>query len=187
MKSIIKILILSVMTNTLNAQIPVKWAQHTVKDTIDVPINEYWDLFFLLNLEDVASAGEYKDLPIIVKTTPVVDTFSEVGHSRRVHFNTGETVLESIIAYEEPAGFAYELSEIEIDLKKVANRARGRFTHIDVGNGRTEVTWTYGFDQKNFIFKRLINRYIKTTHRLWMKDTLAEIKKLTEQEYKKTE
>ncbi len=187
MKSIFEVLIVTVITTTgLKAQIPGNWAQHTVRDTIDIPVDMYWNLSFDLNLEEIGSVGDYKDLPRIVKTEPVKGNFSNVGDSRRVYFNTDQTLLESIIEWRKPKSFAYELTELEINLKKVANRARGHFRHCALPDGRTEVIWTYGFDQKNFIFKWLIKRYIKTTHQFWMKDTLAEMKRQTEYMYKKT-
>jgi hypothetical protein len=186
MKRAIQFLIIMAMTATsVNGQIPKNWAQYTVEDTVNVPINLYWDLSFKLNLEEIGSVGNYKDLPKIVKTTPVNGNFSKVGDSRRVHFNTGQTLLESIIEWQNPGSFTYELTELEIDLKRAANRARGNFKHYPLPNGKTRVVWTYGFDQKNFIFKWLINRYIKSTHRFWMRDTLAEMKRQTEEMYKK--
>lgn len=185
MKPLIKILIIIPMaTSAARGQIPQKWAQHTVEDTVNVPIEIYWDLSFKLNLEDIASVGNYKDLPKIVKTTPVNGNFSKAGDSRRVHFNTGQTLLESVIDWQNPGSFAYELTDLEIDLKRVANRARGHFRHYPLPDGMTRVVWTYGFDQKNFIFKWFIKRYIQTTHRFWMNDTLAEMKRQTEEMYK---
>lgn len=93
------------VTTTVKGQIPKKWAQYTVEDTVNVPIDIYWDLSFKLNLEEIGSVGNYKDLPKIVKTTPLNGNFSKVGDSRRVHFNTGQTLLESIIEWQHPASF----------------------------------------------------------------------------------
>jgi hypothetical protein len=186
MKSLISILMITTMAiTTSRGQIPKYWAQHTIEDTINVPLETYWELSFKLNLEEIGSVGDYKDLPKIVKTSPVQGTFVKVGDSRRVHFNTGQTLLESIIEWEKPTSFAYQLTELEIDLKKVASQARGHFRHEVLPGGRTRVIWTYGFDQKNFVYKWFINRYIKTTHRFWMKDTLAEMKRQSEAMYKK--
>jgi hypothetical protein len=197
MKSLVKILIgvmmsaksmgctSSVTSDTTSAtgQIPSDWAQHTVEDTVNVPLEVYWGLSFKLNLEEIGSVGNYEDLPKITKTTPVVGNFAKLGDSRRVHFNTGQTLLETIIDYQNPGSFAYELSELEIDLKRAAKRARGHFQHFALPNGQTRVVWTYGFDSKNFVFRWFINRYIKKTHQFWMKDTLAEMKRQTEAMY----
>ena len=184
MKSLFIILTFLLMAiSTITAQIPQNWAQHTVEDTINVPAEIYWDLFLKLDLEEIGSVGDYKDLPTIVKTTPVQGDFSKVGDSRRVHFNTNQTVLESIIEWEKPGSFAYELTEVELDLRKVAYKARGHFRYYPLPDGKTRVVWTYGFDQKNFLFKYFINRYIKSTHRFWMQDTLAAMKQETEKMY----
>lgn len=163
--------------------IPTNWAQHTVEDTINIPIEIYWELSFKLNLEEIGSVGNYNDLPKIIRTTPVNGNFSKVGDSRRVHFNTGQTLLESIVLWQKPDRFAYELTELEIGLKRVARRARGYFRHYPLPDGRTRIVWTYGFDQKNALLKWFINRYIKTTHQFWMQDTLAEMKRQTEKMY----
>jgi len=182
MKNTIKILIVLTMAviTTTKGQIPEKWAQYTVEDTVNVPLEIYWELSFKLNLEEIGSVGNYKNLPKIKKTTPVNGNFSKVGDSRRVHFDSGETLLESIILWENPGNFAYELTELEIDLKRVARRARGHFKHFALEEGKTRVVWTYGFDHKNLILKWFINNYIQTTHRFWMRDTLAEMKRQTE-------
>ncbi|MGB4772856.1 MAG: hypothetical protein WBP58_15430 [Chitinophagaceae bacterium] len=88
--------------------------------------------------------------------------------------------MESIIEWDQPRSFSYELTEVEIELKRAAKKARGNFQYFPLPDGRTRVVWTYGFDQKNFILKWLINRYITTTHRFWMKDTLSETKRRAE-------
>lgn len=182
MKWAITLSIIAAMTTkaAIQAQIPDNWAQHTVEDTVNVPIDTYWPLSFQLNLEEIGSVGDYKDLPKIVRTTPVKGDFAHVGDSRRVHFDTGQTLLETIIDRQKPGSFAYELTELEIDLKRVASRARGHFRHYALPDGRTRVVWTYGFDQKNFMFKWFIKRYIKSTHRFWMQDTLTEMKRQVE-------
>lgn len=112
MKNTIKILIVLTMAviTTTKGQIPEKWAQYTVEDTVNVPLEIYWELSFKLNLEEIGSVGNYKNLPKIKKTTPVNGNFSKVGDSRRVHFDSGETLLESIILWENPGNFAYELT-----------------------------------------------------------------------------
>ena len=178
-------IVLTTMTVTASAHIPAHWAQYTVEETIDIPLEEYWELFFEIPLEDIASVGDYKDLPQIVKTTPVVGDFRVAGDSRRVHFDTGETVLESIIEAKAHSSFAYELTKVEIELKRAARRARGHFRYETLPDGTTKVTWTYGFEQKNFFFKWFINRYIQSTHRHWMKDTLGELKRLAEAKSRK--
>ncbi|MGB4772855.1 MAG: hypothetical protein WBP58_15425 [Chitinophagaceae bacterium] len=69
-KTKILIIMMSAAALKTNGQIPAHWAQYTVEDTVNIPADEFWDAFFKLNLEDVASVGNYKDLPKIVKTTP---------------------------------------------------------------------------------------------------------------------
>lgn len=172
------------METTSNSQIPSNWAQYTVVDTINIPIERYWTFSFLLNLEDIASNSKYKDLPKIVKTSPETGNFTKEGDSRRVHFHTGETLLESIILMKQPSEFAYELTEIELALKRAAKRARGYFRYSALPNGRTRVEWTYGFEQKNFFVKMFLHRYIKKTHSSWMRDTLGEMKRQSENMYK---
>lgn len=82
-----------------------------------------------------------------------------------------------MILMKAPREFDDELTEIELALKRAAKRARGYFRYSALPDGKTKVEWTYGFEQKNFIFKWFLNRYINTTHRFWMKDTLNEMKR----------
>jgi hypothetical protein len=185
MKSLITTLILFQMATTLSiGQIPEKWAQYTLEDTIDVPIEKYWELFFHLNLEEIGSVGDYEDLPKIAKTTPIQGDFSKLGDSRRVIFDNGQSVLETIILFDQPNNFGYELTEVKIDLRKVAKLARGHFKYEKLSKEKTKISWTYGFEQKNFLFKWVINSYIKRTHRFWMKDTLTEMKRQIVEMYK---
>ena len=87
------------MATTVSAEIPTTWAQHTVEDTINVPLEKYWAYSLALNLEEIGSVGDYEELPKIVKTSPETGDFSAVGHSRRVHFDTEQTLLESILVW----------------------------------------------------------------------------------------
>ena len=179
MKSMFITLMFLLMTRTIAfAQIPDAWIQYSVADTVDLSAEAYWAGFFSLALEDVGSVGDYKRLPQIVKTTPVVGDFSEVGHARRVHFDTEQTVLESIIAYEPGQYFAYELTEIELPLRVLAHRARGQWQYFPLEDGRTRIVWTYAFEQKNIFAGVLIRQYIRSTHRYWMRDTLTEMSRL---------
>jgi len=182
MKSFVLPLLLVSMTSTVaSAQIPAHWAQHTVEDTVNLSAEAFWERFFQISLEDVGSVGDYKQLPQIVKTTPVVGDFSAVGHARRVHFDTDETVLESIIGMEQATSFSYELTEVELGLRRFAHRARGHWQYVPLADGRTRIVWTYGFDQKNGLTKMLLRQYIRSTHRHWMQDTLTEMIKITEE------
>ncbi|MCG7751722.1 SRPBCC family protein [Flavihumibacter cheonanensis] len=174
----------TMISTQIAAQIPEKWIKHSVEDTINIPIEMYWDLSFKLNLEEIGSTGNYENLPKIIKTIPVKGAFTTVGESRRVIFDNGKTLLESILEWQKPGRFTYELTELEIDLKRVARRARGNFSHFQLPDNKTRIVWTYGFDQKNLIFKWLIKRYIKRTHQFWMRDTLAEMKRQAEAMYK---
>ncbi|HAA17345.1 MAG TPA: hypothetical protein DCP28_00695, partial [Cytophagales bacterium] len=163
------------MANLASAQIPAQWAQYTVEDTVALSAAEFWERFFQINLEDVGSVGDYKNLPRIIKTTPVRGDFSAEGHARRVHFDTDETLLESIIESQPATLFAYELTEIELGLRRFAHRARGQWQYFPLADGRTRIVWTYGFDQKNALTKLLLRQYIRSTHRHWMQDTLSEM------------
>ncbi len=183
MKTWIPILTLIFVMNNVAAQIPQQWARNTVIDTVNVPVKDFWPIFHNLNLEEVAAKERYKRLPKIVKTTPVEGDFSAAGHSRRVHFDNDKTLLESILVYDDPNDFVYELTEVEIALKRFAKRARGWFNFTATPGGKTRIEWTYGFDQQSFLAKWIIKAYIKSTHRHFMNDAMQEIKQQSEAAY----
>ncbi|MEO0896595.1 MAG: hypothetical protein AAFY71_09370 [Bacteroidota bacterium] len=162
------------------AQIPEKWVQHTVSNILDISVEQYWEFREQVNLESIANNAKYQDLPKIEKTTAVKGDFKKAGDSRRVHFASGETLLETILVSDGEKVFAYELTEVELPLKRAAHRARGMFELEPLENGQTKITWTYGFDQKNFLTKSILKRYVKRTHQHWMTDTLAETKRQME-------
>lgn len=174
--------------NNANAQvIPDNWTKHTVVDTINVPVARFQQLSNQIGIQEIGNSDKYKDLPKIERTVPIQGDFTSVGDSRRAYFNTGATVLETVIVATPVANevyeFAYELTEIKLPLKKAAKKARGHFICTALSDGRTKIVWTYGFLQKNFITKMLLKRYIKRTHRFWMHDTLAEMNSIIEKKY----
>ncbi len=172
--------LLFLFTLCTNAQIPEKWTTHKVERTVKMPIETVWKIFHTIELQDVGSKRTYKRLPKIVRTEPLEGNFTQKGHSRRVIFDNGKTILESIVKMEEPHDFVYELTDIEIRLKMVARKARGWFHFEEVDKGITKIEWTYGFDHKNFMAKWFIQSYIKSTHHYFMDDAISEIKTIVE-------
>jgi hypothetical protein len=183
-KTFISTFLLIMMTTKTTAQIPAHWAQITLSDTLELPAAEFFPIFFQFKLEDIARVRPYKGMPAIVSTSPVQGDFAtgQPGASRRVHFDNGKNVLETILEMQVGT-FLYELTEVEIAMKAVAHRARGRFVCTALLDGRSQLVWTYGFEQKNFLAKWAIQRYVHRTHQHWMRDTLGAIKRLSEKQY----
>lgn len=183
MTNLVVLMVFTFAVVAAHAQIPERWSQHKVTIKVNVPIGKFWPIFRGLALEEVGSKGKYKRLPKIVSTTPVSGDFTKAGHSRTVNFDNGKSVLETIVKNEAPYSFVYELTEIEIALKSIAHKARGWFQFTPNTDGSTQIEWTYGFYQKNVFAKWVIKAYIRGTHRHWMSDSIAEIKRLSEEIY----
>ncbi len=176
------ILSLVLLPTTDTGQPNKNWAQHTVKEVINVPIEDIWQLAQTLSLEEMVVKG-YDDLPKITHTKMMQGDWTNAGDYRIVYFSTGDTAIETLIQYSSPTSFAYQITNFTLPLKRVAKKAQGIFTYTDIGSGKTAVEWTYYFEQKNFIAKMLINRYIKKTHRYWMKDIISLTKEKIELKY----
>ncbi len=179
MRNLLRI-VLFLVTVCTHAQIPEKWTSYTVERTVNRPIATVWEIFHSIELQDVGSKREYKRLPKIIRTAPVEGDFTKEGHSRKVVFDNDKTLLESIVKMQEPHDFVYELTDIEIQLKMVARKARGWFHFEEIDPNTTKIEWKYGFDHKNFIAKWFIQGYIKSTHQYFMDDAISEIKTIVE-------
>jgi hypothetical protein len=162
---------------------PSRWVSVTVYDTIHAPIRAVWDGEGHLGLQQTNGGRRYKDLPVIVKTDNRRGSFSQAGDFRIVYFSSGDTVVETILYKRAPDTFAYELTKALLPMKRVATRARGVFVFTALNDSVTVKKWTYSFEQKNFIGKLLIQRYISRTHRAWMQDMMSSSKREVEKEY----
>jgi len=161
-----------------------KWVKVIVSDTMNVPIQKVWELSGTVNLEEVAGDRKYDNLPKLERTKNIAGDFSKEGDSRIVYFSTGDTLVETIIAKKAPYIFGYEITKASLPMKRAVHNARGVFEYAALNSTTTITKWTYLFNQKNFIMKFFIKRYINNTHKAWMQDMLKTTKNHVEKAYK---
>ena len=65
------------------------------------------------------------------------------------------------ITYDDPNDFVDEPTEVEIALKWFAKRVRGWRNFTPTPDGKTRIEWTYGFNQKSFLAKWVLNAILK--------------------------
>src|SRR6267154_2573706 len=86
---------------------PKKWVQVILIDTTNVPLSKFNEYIGKVSLEKAAGGRKYDNIPTIERTRNVVGDFTMVGHSRIVYFSSGDTLVETIIAKNEPFIFGY--------------------------------------------------------------------------------
>jgi hypothetical protein len=150
-----------------------EWTKVVVADTENVPLQIRADLVGKVSLESAAAGRKYDNMPGIERTTNLVGDFSKVGDSRIVHFSSGDTLVETIIAQRPPYEFGYEITKPSLPMKWAVYRARGYFESSAPDATHTITRWTYYFQQRNRISEFFVNRYINSTHRPWMNDMLT--------------
>ena len=72
------------------------------KDSIKVPVENYWNLSLEQNLEEIGSVGKYKDLPRIVKRDLSMAIFQKAGHRMGLFFSTRATFPRFWDGYFKP-------------------------------------------------------------------------------------
>ncbi|MEM1000929.1 MAG: hypothetical protein AAGN35_27995 [Bacteroidota bacterium] len=148
-------------------------------DTIHVPIKSYYALTEKVDFEKLTEAAYQDGTPTVVDGQLVNGDFTEVGHSRFLIFDNGKRMLETILQKDQHT-FLLELTQIELSLRKLAHRARVRFSYSDLEGGSTIVHWTYAFEHKNFIARGMLRRFLKKKHQYWMRNFLSELKRQME-------
>lgn len=100
-------------------------------------------------------------IPAVLGTTPIEGVFpDEVGATRRVNLDGGYYAVERVLINDEDT-FAYQVWNFTAPSTGALSHIRGEFQYNDLGDGRTEVVWTYSIAPRFFLARPFIRSFIE--------------------------
>jgi Polyketide cyclase / dehydrase and lipid transport len=135
------------------AQSSKKNVQIQVVTTINAPIDSAFNYIVPVELPHIFK--KYKNLPAIVKTDET-EKWVKAGLIRTVYFEDGSTSKETLLTVVPYSSFSYKIENFTSQLRFLAVRVEGDWLFTDLGNGQTNIVWTYIIVPKNTISRTVI-------------------------------
>jgi len=129
-------------------------SQAKVVMIINVPIDRAFNYIVPVDLPHIFK--KYKNLPAIIKTDET-EKWIKAGLTRTVYFEDGSTSKETLLTVIPHSSFSYKIEDFTSQLRFLAKRIEGDWIFTDLGNGQTQIIWTYKIVPKNFLARGLIN------------------------------
>ena len=142
------------ITGIALAQNSKKFPQTKIVMTINAPIDSAFNYIVPVELSHIFR--KYKNLPAIIKTDEK-EKWLKAGLTRTVYFEDGSTSKETLLTVVPHTSFSYRIENFTSQLRFLAKRIEGDWVFTDLGNGQTQIEWTYKIVPKNFIARGLIN------------------------------
>lgn len=115
-------------------------------------------------------------LPAIASTSTVAP-WDQVGLTRTVFFETGDTAQEEITAYQPGDYFAYRVSGFTFAAKYLAQYAIGQWWFVPE-NGSTRIVWRYTFVPQNALIRPLLALFVRLIWKGYMAEALRRVQHL---------
>lgn len=94
-------------------------------------------------------------IPSIRECTGQVGGWDSVGKTRTVVLADGSTNLETLVGYDPPGSYDYQLTDFTGPMKMLVARVEGRFTFVPEGDG-TRVTWSWKVHPTNPVARAVL-------------------------------
>ncbi|MDX2266168.1 MAG: SRPBCC family protein [Hyphomicrobiales bacterium] len=118
----------------------------------------------------------YGLIPAVLKTSGNTGPWEKPGSVRTVHLADGNTAREEVTDYDNPAYFAYRVSDFTFAVRHLANEARGQWWFTPVKGG-TNVLWTYTFQPHNGLTGLPLSLFVHTQWAGYMNICMSNVKR----------
>lgn len=134
-----------------------KYPQTTVTTIVDAPIGQAFDYIAPIYLPHIFPGAGL--IPGITDTS-VREGWNKAGLTRTVYFADGSICQETMLTYNAPTSFSYKNEQFTSPvLGALMHRFEGEWLFTELGDGRTQIKWTYRTIPKNY-FARLFVRAV---------------------------
>lgn len=130
----------------------------TVVMTVKAPIDKAFSYIAPINLMHI-----FRGTPLIsaIVDTSIKEGWDKPGLVRTIYFKDGSTSEESLLTVDAPNTFTYKNENFTSPVLRVLlKRLNGAWNFIDLGNGQTEIEWTYTAIPTNFIARVLVENLL---------------------------
>lgn len=122
---------------------------------------------------------QYGPIHGIEKSVLHKGAWSAAGAVRTIHFDSGDTLREELIAFDPPRYFSYSISEFSNFAKYLTAVGYGEWW-FEQKDDCTRVTWKYTFKPKNFLTGLPLSLFVKKSFSKYMDNCLQNAKKYIE-------
>ena len=101
--------------------------------------------------------------------------WSAPGAYRTIHFTSGDTLREELLAFDAPFYFAYKISDFSNFARHLTAVAYGQWW-FNQQQDTTEVTWRYSFQPKNLFTRIPLSAFVHLSFGKYMHNCLRNAK-----------
>ncbi|SDF99044.1 Polyketide cyclase / dehydrase and lipid transport [Pedobacter terrae] len=133
------------------------YPQTTVTTIVEAPIGQAFNYIAPIYLPHIFPGAGL--IPGIVNTS-INEGWNQAGLTRTVYFADGSTSQETMLTHNGPTSFSYKNDKFTSPvLGALIARLEGEWLFTDLGNGKTNIEWTYRTIPTNS-FARLFIRIV---------------------------
>lgn len=149
---------------------PKSSLQRTAEIDVNAPIQT---VFNFISDGDVLSQWLKKSGPIsgVTRTEILQGPYSEIGASRRVYFENGDTLVEQLTSFNPVTGYSYSVTGITDSIRLLTSIGYGQWW-FEERNGMTHVKWVYSFVPKNLLARIALGIFLSLFYTKFMKQSL---------------
>lgn len=114
------------------------------------------------------------DLAAVARTEPLTDGWGQPGDRRRVVLEDGNTALEELVDYVPGSHFDYVVWNFTNEAGSATGYAAAQFAVEEIPGG-TRLSWTYRFQEQDWLTGAFLRRYVATTYRAYMERCMRAI------------
>src|SRR6266567_1561314 len=115
----------------------------TVRQTINADQRVAFEVIAPIDLRKVFPG--YAFFPAVVDVRNYPGHWDKAGLSRMPVFTDGSTAHETLIDYDSPRTFSYEVTGFTNIFGHIVSKARGEWLFSTIHTGVTHIDWTYEF------------------------------------------
>lgn len=135
------------------AQSNKKYPEVKITMIINAPIDSAFNYILPVDLTHIFK--KYKRFPAIIKSNET-EFWNKAGLTRTVFFEDGTTAQETMLSVIPSKSFSYKIEKFTSPLRNLAKKVDGEYVFTDLGNGQTQIVWTYKIIPKNFFARTII-------------------------------
>lgn len=140
---------------------------------INAPVDSAFNYILPVDLTHIFK--RYKRFPAVIKTNET-EFWNKAGLTRTVFFEDGTTAQETMLLVIPNKSFSYKIEKFTSPFKNLAKKVDGEYVFTNLGNGQTEILWTYKIIPKNFFARAIIKAAIFKDLKVLLTNALTTLK-----------
>ena len=115
----------------------------------------------------------------VTGSTIIKGPWRQAGATRTLHFDSGDTLKEQLLAFNRPFYFSYSISEFSNFAKHLTRIAYGQWW-FSAMEGGTHIDWKYSFLPKNAFTRPVVSLFMNKYYEKYMNQCLHLVRQYVE-------